>query len=267
MPAHVLRCGVHGCKHETDAQAEPEDSRCYFCCNNPFFEVLFYNPDSPTCPDNGEDATLDSEWNTVPVTGARACFRALAVGTKLLVQAKTLSSMFETFQMNHQSHLAKKVKARYIQEHRQATAAAAGAKDPSHAQEGSSLPTSHMKQRARSMHVLMQSSATQQQQQQNGSSDRSRQEPRGMLSCMLDNTARGQAELQRAMEQSLVQCYLNVTSILSCKDGLVCIAVLCARKDAKNAGKEVKNIYVAPQDLMLPESDKQWDESLSYIFV
>jgi hypothetical protein len=36
--------------------------------------------------------------------------------------------------------------------------------------------------------------------------------------------------------------------------------------DAKNAGKEVRNIYVAPQDLMMPEGGKQWEEALSYIF-
>jgi hypothetical protein len=109
------------------------------------------------------------------------------------------------------------------------------------------LPTSHMKQRARSMHMLMHHN------QEGGS--------------MLDNTTKGRAELHKAMGKSLVQCYLNVTSVLSCKDGLVCVAVSCGRKDAKNAGKDVKNIYVAPQDLIMPEDDKQWDEALSYILV
>jgi hypothetical protein len=176
--------------------------------------------------------------------------------------------MFDTFQMHHQTHLAKKVKARYIQEHRHGSASSAGV-DQSHAKQ-SSLPTSHMKQRARSMHVLMQSFAVQQLNAEctgGASAYRPVEKGSGMLACMLDNTARGKAELHRAMEQSLVQCYLNVTSVLSCKDGLVCIAVSCARKDAKNAGKEVRNIYVAPQDLMVPEGDKQWEEALSYIFV
>jgi hypothetical protein len=69
------------------------------------------------------------------------------------------------------------------------------------------------------------------------------------------------------MEKCKVRCFLNVTSVLSCKDGLICVAVSCARRGAKHAGKEVKNLYVAPQDLQLPESDKQWEEAISYVFV
>ena len=51
------------------------------------------------------------------------------------------------------------------------------------------------------------------------------------------------------------------------QDGLVCIAVSCARKGAKNTGKEIKNIYVAPQDLRLPENDREWEDALAYILV
>jgi hypothetical protein len=31
--------------------------------------------------------------------------------------------------------------------------------------------------------------------------------------------------VNKAMGKSLVQCYLNVTSVLLCKDGLVCMAI------------------------------------------
>jgi hypothetical protein len=75
-----------------------------------------------------------------------------------------------------------------------------------------------MKHRARSMHTLMQSLAAQSAADKGGRGG-------GMLSCMLDNTARGKAELNKAMGKSLVQCYLNVTSVLLCKDGLVCMAI------------------------------------------
>jgi hypothetical protein len=89
----------------------------------------------------------------------------------------------------------------------------------------------------------------------------------GMLASVMNNTARGKAALHSAMEKCLVRCFLNVTSVLNCEDGLVCVAISCANRGARNAGKDVKNVYVAPQDLRMPESDRQWEESLSYVLV
>ena len=88
-----------------------------------------------------------------------------------------------------------------------------------------------------------------------------------MHSTVMDSTGKGRSALRSAVERTLVRRFLNVTSVLSCKDGLVCIAVSCARKGARNAGKEVRNIYVAPQDLKLSDNEKQWDEAVSYIFI
>jgi hypothetical protein len=89
----------------------------------------------------------------------------------------------------------------------------------------------------------------------------------GMLASVMNNTARGKAALHSAMEKCLVRCFLNVTSVLNCEDGLVCVAISCVNRGARNAGKDVKNVYVAPQDLRMPESDRQWEESLSYVLV
>jgi hypothetical protein len=38
---------------------------------------------------------------------------------------------------------------------------------------------------------------------------------------------------------SKVQCFLNITSVMRCVDGFVCIAVSCVRIGAENAGSQV----------------------------
>jgi hypothetical protein len=93
--------GLHGCCHKPAAAAAasdtdtddprgiPEDLRCYFCCQNPFYEVLFHNDRSQP----------SSSWKTVPVTATRACFRALPVGTRLLVTVETLARIVPMFQV------------------------------------------------------------------------------------------------------------------------------------------------------------------------
>ena len=35
----------------------------------------------------------------------------------------------------------------------------------------------------------------------------------------------------------------------------------------KNAGREIKVLYVAPQDLRIPANDKQWEDSLDHVVV
>jgi hypothetical protein len=86
------RHGVHGCScpalPSADHPEDQEDARCYFCCGNPFYEVLFSN--------GGGDP---SQWRTVPVTPARACFRAVPVGTKMLVSVGTLAAIVPLFQV------------------------------------------------------------------------------------------------------------------------------------------------------------------------
>jgi len=71
----------------------------------------------------------------------------------------------------------------------------------------------------------------------------------------------------RAMEESRIRCHLNVASVLNCQDGFVCVAVSCARVGARSAGTEVRNLYVAPQHLLLGSDDKKWDAAHSYIFI
>ena len=41
----------------------------------------------------------------------------------------------------------------------------------------------------------------------------------------------------------------------------VCVATSCSNRRARDAGKEVKNVYLRPQGLRLAECDNQWDES------
>jgi hypothetical protein len=82
------RHGLHGCTCPSAPDGDDEDARCYFCCGNPFYEVLFNN-----------DCSDPSQWRTVPVTSSRACFRALPVGTKLLVSIGTLERTVPLFQV------------------------------------------------------------------------------------------------------------------------------------------------------------------------
>ena len=275
------RCGVHGCKHNGRAIAEgeglaigadedvTEDMRCYFCRDNPFYEVLFFNPESPTVEDEDEDEDEDegredsheasrSLWETVPVTASRACHRAVPVGSKLLLSMKTLEAIIPSFKVHLQNHLARQIKAQFREANRDKLGSGGTAGDADNATNG------RMKQRAKRMRALMMSDAATS--DAGGASSSGSRAPSAQAT-LLDDTVAGRAALHSAMEAYLVRCHLNVTSVLSCTDGLICVAISCAIKGAKNTGKDVKNIYVGPQDLQIPETDKQWDEALSYIVV
>lgn len=63
-----------------------EDMRCYFCCENPFFEVLFHNPcahyleeDQSGSENEEEEDSWQCKWMTVPVTASRVSQRAVKV--------------------------------------------------------------------------------------------------------------------------------------------------------------------------------------------
>ena len=52
-------------------------------------------------------------------------------------------------------------------------------------------------------------------------------------------------------------CVCVCVSVFVC----VCVATSCSNRRARDAGKEVKNVYLRPQGLRLAECDNQWDES------
>jgi hypothetical protein len=174
-------------------------------------------------------------------------------------------------QVAHQTHLAKRIKAQFVDENLNYSSSSSSSAAAAASATGSHFPIRHMKQRARRMSLLMTSLSMQQQQHQQASDQSGGEGGVGgggsMLATVMDNTARGRAALHDAMGKSLVRCFLNVTSVLSCKDGMVCVAMSCSNRRARNTGKEVKNVYLRPQDLRLPESDKQWEESLAHILV
>jgi hypothetical protein len=89
----------------------------------------------------------------------------------------------------------------------------------------------------------------------------------GMLDSLMQNTERGRHALREAMNQCMLQCYLNVPSIMVCREGVVCITVSCSTAGAKDACPEVRNVFVAPQDLHLPKDSKQWDAAIPYICI
>lgn len=74
-------------------------------------------------------------------------------------------------------------------------------------------------------------------------------------------------ELVSRVEKSMVRCYLNVTSVMNCADGFACVAVSCELSGAKSAGKEIRNLYVGPQHLRIPEDEREWDGAIPFVFV
>jgi hypothetical protein len=216
------RFGVHGCCTPSD-QDTPSDAamdRCYFCHNNPFFEVLFYNP---ACPYDGfvtgegaaamEMGTSASQWMTMPATPARASFRVLPVGTRLLMSISVLAHVIPLLDASKQSHIRKEVCARVLERQRMAR-------------------------------------ATRKSASRNGEKSQSSSE-----------------DVDIGVAEFPVRCFLNTTSVQNCMHGLVCVAISCANSDARNAGREIRNLYVAPQHLALPEDDRAWDQAASYIYI
>lgn len=89
------RPGVHGCKYgvsaasgndNEDIQLEDlhQDERCYFCQDNPFYEVLF----------TGQEG---SPSLTCRIQPERVQDRVLRVGTQLLLKASALERMLPGF--------------------------------------------------------------------------------------------------------------------------------------------------------------------------
>lgn len=82
-----------------------------------------------------------------------------------------------------------------------------------------------------------------------------------------DDDDRDFGEMIRRVEQSMVRCHLNVTSVMQCVEGYVCVAVSCELSGAKNAGSDIRNLYVAPQHLKIPDDEREWDAAASHVFV
>ena len=125
---YMLGCVVahHGncaCKNSRSASSSNHDSgtaadhssRCYMCCSHPFVEVLFENPRSAYAPpqdgSRGE-SEVRRAWSTVPVSPRRAVFRALPVGTRLLVRLGDLADvMNQAFDPMLQAPLLERLEA------------------------------------------------------------------------------------------------------------------------------------------------------------
>ncbi len=257
-----------------------EEDRCYFCREHPFYEVLFHNPKSAYAlqDDNDDDESEDADamlhnnreregWQTVPISPNRAFHRAVPVGTRLLMTLDSLSSILKAFDPMTQSHVVKKMQAQMAEQQRidrlrmrevvdKENSATKRRKTTTSDHPQSSFrrtplqPMNHTTQRTRKMSMLM-------------SAEYAGQSWAGSM----EKNSRTRRELERLVRDSMVRCYLNVSSVLSCRDGFVCVAISCASAEAKNAGKDVKNFYVAPQHLLLPEDDRQWEAAVSHIVI
>lgn len=252
--------GLHGCVGSSMSNVRGCDShRCYLCTGNPFVEVLFHNPARPYLEietargadeEEGEGLLLLLDghssrgshcsgsgsgsregWKTVPVTPRRAFMHVLQVGAKLMLSVDALCRIMGSFQPRDQAHIIKHVKAQMAAE--DAT--------PSHAA-GSSGQIGHSSKGQRKKGVRRRSSVR-------------------------DEEENGEDAAMHAVGKCMVRCYLNVTSVLRCREGFACVAISCALTGARNAGREVRNLYVSPQHLQMPEDEQQWDKAFHYVFI
>ena len=237
------RHGVRGCCQPI---ACTEHDPCYLCHNHPFVEVLFENPGSlyDKAIENGVESPESSEeaqeaerlaWKTVVVNPLRAVMRALPVGTRMLLSVKGISMIIKSFEPAQQEHIIGKIQTRI--EH-----------------ERSSAQSNARSKRTRS---------------ERGARRREDRSGRGEEDTGEDQGREQEdsSTMKSALNGSMVRCFLNVTSVLKCVDGFACVAVMCRRTGAKNAGKESKNLYVQPQFLRLPEDEREWDASSPFLYV
>ncbi len=74
-------------------------------------------------------------------------------------------------------------------------------------------------------------------------------------------------QLEKRARASKVHCILNVTSTMQCMEGFACVSLWCGRIGAENAGRERKNLYVAPQHLQVPEDEREWEGAVPYVLI
>jgi hypothetical protein len=314
----------------------PEDLRCYFCQNNPFYEVLFDNNNPLACTvvkpcsssrhpaaaagapgasaaaaadpadivnwennassssrkksrkrchdeddDGDEDDDSDSEqedkdpccdWKTVPITATRACHRVVPVGSKLVIQLKDIKKVLPFFSLGHQTHLIHQIRMDLFMKRKRENPEKYRFKDSrSNKKKGQNtgsnqsqrsqqlqrpLMTNSVEPRTRQMMTHLQRQAMLQDMQS-----------QHLASTTQSSSSRTKDLLKQLMEKRQLRCFMNVPSILCSRDGLVCVAVSCAKTGAHLAGNKMRNMYVPPQYLRMPHNDKQWDEALAYICV
>ena len=280
-----------------------EGEKCYFCGTHPFYEMLFHNPQSTYSLQNhrrqedGSDCDTDHHearskrtgederegWCTVPISPNRAFYRVIPVGSKLLVTMESLASILPGFDPMHQTHLVKKMQARMAEQHRiNRLRARSGAQNKENNNENEDASITASKRRRRGdMSVLgkhdgnADNSSVRALQRMNHQNQRTRkmsmlmsvEHAASLWNGRMESSSRNRLELKRLVMESKVRCYLNVSSVLSCRDGFACVAVSFASAGAKNAGKDVRNLYVAPQHLLIPEDDRQWEASLAHIII
>lgn len=241
----------------------PEDMRCYLCIENPFYEVLFANPEGSE--DDDDEMCSRSVWDTVRVTPARAVFRTVPVGTRLLIPIACLRRIIPSFDLAKQDHLAAKVKAEYIEQNCDpffggSKAATGGGKAKARRFAGGGGSSRRKSTRSIMVSLAAQQSdiSESQQQQQQG-------QP-GMLDTLMQNTERGKEALRSAMNACSLQCFLSVPSILVASEGVVCVTLSCARVESRSELPEVRNVFVAPQHLRIPKDTHEWGEAVSFVY-
>lgn len=82
-----------------------------------------------------------------------------------------------------------------------------------------------------------------------------------------EEDAEEECELEKKVRASKVHCILNVTSTMQCMEGFACVSLWCGRIGAENAGRERRNLYVAPQHLRVPEDDREWEGAAPYVLI
>ena len=59
----------------------------------------------------------------------------------------------------------------------------------------------------------------------------------------------------------------QVTPVLRCVDGFACVAVSCVKVGAEDAENTLRNLYVGPQHLRVPEDEGEWETAVQQLFI
>ena len=238
--------GLHGCTFGSTADPAVHllhaDERCYFCQDNPFYEVLF----------NRTGAAGNSWGRTARIQPARAIERCIATGSKLLLRADAMERIVAGFKYKVLSHFV---------------TLSFGAVFLSQSDQRQQDQPHRKDKRRRNCFAQ-------------GSSGRSRK--MAMMSasrCVVDAMQRELLQLQERnvaggaanddedannISEKFVQCFLNITPMPYARDGFVCVAVACV-SHAKDGDPKAENLFVYPQDLKMPSDSQEWDDALGSV--
>jgi hypothetical protein len=230
-----------------------------------------------------------AQWKTVPVTAMRAFHRVVPVGSKLLIRIADLQKVLPFFMLARQTHLIKRTRNALREEQwlkrgktwAEASRFKRGPRRHGRHHSGADAPLMMMVSRV-AMAMQAKGGVCGQKQKEDANPCAMHDPEEDQSEETVGKAASPQRSggwqkgmskkdmlcvMQKRMEGCMLQCYLNVSSVLCNKDGLVCVSISCLRTKAEHAGMQVRSMYVPPQFLRMPRDEKQWGAALENIYI